>query len=1414
MGLFPPGEYNLTLLVSNDYENLTRQLPVSVRATLSAVTVTVGSPVLVAGRPAAFAAQLLPLSEGILYTWDFGDGSPAVTQLQPDANHIFATNGSYRVHLEVSNGIGREVAWADVRVYEELRGLHVLASPAVEQGAPMQVSASLESGDAIMWTFDMGDGTVLSGPQAVVEHTYQRAQNCVLTVVADSPAGRLSHSLPVLVFVLEVLRIEPAACIPMQPNARLTAYVTGDPAHYIFDWTFGDGSSNSTVRGDPSVTHNFTHSGTFPLTLVLSSHVNKAHYFTRMCVEPELANVTLWPNRQFVRLGDEAHLEARAWPPFPYHFTWDFGTPDTSSRVGGSEATFAYPAPGSYLVMVTVANNVSSANGSALVEVQEPVQLTGIQVNGSSVLELQRPYLLSVVGQGHPATYLWQLGDGGQLEGPSVVHAYNSTGCFTITVAGWNAVSRAEAMLNVTVQARVRGLRVSASRTVVPLNGSVSFSTTLEAGSNLRYSWVLCDRCTPIPSGPTISYTFRSVGTFNVIVTAENDVGAAQDSIFISVLQPIEGLQVTGGQGIVPMNHTLQLLATVAEGTNISYSWTAQCPGGPTLAGSGKTFSLTVLEPGTYQVQLRATNLLGSVSTNCTVDFMEPVGQLVVSASPNPAALNQSVALAARLAGGSRILYTWGLEGGLSWETEDPATTCAFPTPGMHWVMVMAHNQLGSTNATVLVSVQVPVGGLKLRASEPNGSFVASGSTVSFWGQLTSGTNVSWSWAVPSGSKYGQQVSVLFPEAGTVSVHLNVSNAVSWASATHSLTVQDPVVGLVLWASRKVVEPGQLVHFQALLAAGSAVSFRLQISGSSPEALPGPHFVHTFSLVGDYVVSVQAENQVSRVQAQVRISVLDPVAGLQVPNCCEASMATGTERNFTARVQKGSQVAYAWYFLLQKVQGDSLVILSGREVTYTPMAAGMLEIQVRAFNDLGGVNLTLRLEVQDIIQHVALHSSRCFTNRSARFEANTSPSSRHVAYHWDFGDGAPEQDTKVPWAEHTYLQPGDYRMQVNASNLVSFFVAQVTVTVFVLACPEPEVDVTLPAQVLMRRSQRNYLEARVDLRGCVTYQTEYHWQVFRAAHCQRPPQAAPMALRGVDTNRPQLVLPRLALPVGHYCFVFVVSFGDTPLARSIQANVTVMAERLVPIIEGGSYRVWSDTHDLLLDGSKSYDPNLEDGDQTPLSFHWACVASTQVSPGGPSATCSRPLPSPFPALSDPEILLYPPYPGFQMLLNTPPVLMSSLSAEWWRRWLCPELRATWEQCGSGAPGTATGWGGVHLQPDSVEGGPQGGGHHADSEHKRLGPPRWAVSGWSAHAPQGAPMPQTHAFRLGTARSPARAVPKLVLVRAFHKLSWVGGLGVTGSWPGCLMPASWDSLNYLPSLGGGKPWGSATQEQRK
>lgn len=289
-----------------------------------------------------------------------------------------------------------------------------------------------------------------------------------------------------------------------------------------------------------------------------------------------------------------------------------------------------------------------------------------------------------------------------------------------------------------------------------------------------------------------------------------------------------------------------------------------------------------------------------------------------------------------------------------------------------------------------------------------------------------------------------------------------------------------------------------------------------------------------------------------------------------------------------------------------------MVTMAGESVSYTPEAAGLLEIYLRAFNDLGGVNITRTIQVQDPIVHVSLTASNAFVNRTALFEAVVVPSARGVEFLWTFGDGSSTQTTKVAVANYSYLSPGDYLVEVNATNLISFLTARLTVTVRVLECEEPEVELALPPQVVMKRSQRNYLEAQLDLRGCIKYQTEHLWEIYRAPSCLSLDESSRIHLPNVDVNRPQLVIPKLALEVGNYCFVFIVSFGDTPLSKSIFANVTMIPSKLVPIIDGGSYRVWSNTQDLILDGEKSYDPNLEDGEQTPLFYQWSCTFSSKV----------------------------------------------------------------------------------------------------------------------------------------------------------------------------------------------------------
>lgn len=54
----------------------------------------------------------------------------------------------------------------------------------------------------------------------------------------------------------------------------------------------------------------------------------------------------------------------------------------------------------------------------------------------------------------------------------------------------------------------------------------------------------------------------------------------------------------------------------------------------------------------------------------------------------------------------------------------------------------------------------------------------------------------------------------------------------------------------------------------------------------------------------------------------------------------------------------------------------------------------------------------------------------------------------------------------------------------------------------------------------------------------------------------------------------------------------------------------------MPIIEGGTYRVWSRTQDLQLSAEQSYDPNMDLDNQSLLHYHWECQGTSKViSPG-------------------------------------------------------------------------------------------------------------------------------------------------------------------------------------------------------
>ncbi|XP_078096827.1 polycystin-1 [Mustelus asterias] len=1216
-----PGEYNLTVSVSDKYDNISQLVPLRVYSFLSNLSIHLDSEVLATGRAAEFEANLLPSAAGVTFSWSFGDNSTERVGPLRKVTHAYSRIGKYRVTVQARNMVSNVSAQRWVEALDEISDLDISDNSPTELSAPTIVRASAKAGSQITWTFDMGDGSpATKTTSSVMNYTYSEVGNYTVTVMAANPLNAANASRVVHVFVLQVLRIQPSSCVQELLEINFTAYTPGDSANYQFFWDFGDGSSNETMSGDPSISHNYTRSGDFPLYLVVSSSVNKVNYYSNMCVQPAINKVTVSPSNSFVRLGEESRVKVEVWPRGQYTYLWDFGT-GIAPQVHGKEANFTFGASGLHWVNVTVFNNVSSGSGSAWVEIQEAV--TWLQIKMGSVqslanLVVNQLYTFAALSDGSKVHYGWDFGDGANGTGDNVTHAYAVAGNFTVKLLGCNMVSGSETQEEVSVKTPLRGLEVTANPALTPVNASVGFQATLQAGDFVHYSWSFCHRCEPLDGKATATYTFTSPGTFNVTVLATNGVSSEQSSIQVHVLEEIEGLEMRLGNLVegccLPVNQTLQFQAESRFGTEVSYNWTVLQAGVIVFHSNAPSAQMCCLGAGSYEVVLQASNLLGTKTANRLVAVLEPIGIVTLRASPEPVAVNTSTNVTLTMGSGTNVTYSWALDGNATVSTHLPFTSFSFQSPGVKQVSVTAANKLSSRNATLLVRVQEPVAGVAITVGNSQDQYyLATNATAFFQGSLLSGTNVSWVWVLPFAieQELGQEINESFPLPGVYDIRLNASNDVSWQTAFLNVTVQDEIRGLLLEASKWAVAPGQDVNFTVKLSSGTDVSFQLRVGDDFTILLNSTHHRYRFTRLGTYRVTLTAQNQVSFDRTSIEIRVVEPVTGLRLVDCNEQAIPTGRAKTFRAAVSGGFQVSYLWHFVL----GDFSDHIAGQNVSYTPKVQGQLSVFLNASNNVSSMDISAGILVQNRILMARLTVTPFITvvNDSVLLSAAVTPSFSQATFKWKFGDGSPAKSTNTSVMFHSYLRPEHYVIEVNASNLVSFHVARATVTILLLKCDPPKISMILSGTI--QRSQRNYLEADVDLRGCTAYRVEYLWEIYKTSSCLTLGEVNEVRPRNVDLRRPRLLLPNLALDIGRYCIVFTVSFEGTSFVKITHSTVTVIPSPLVPIIDGGTFRSWSTMQDLVMDGTKSYDPDQPANNQTPLHYEWSCTYSCRELPG-------------------------------------------------------------------------------------------------------------------------------------------------------------------------------------------------------
>ena len=224
-------------------------------------------------------------------------------------------------------------------------------------------------------------------------------------------------------------------------NVAFTDTSTNTPT--AWNWSFGDGTANSTVKNP---THKYSNAGTYTVTLTAtnsagSSTIKKSSYITASSTTPPAlvanfsSNVTSGTAPLNVAFADKSTGTPTAW-------NWSLGD-GTYSTV--KNPAHLYSKAGNYTVKLTVKNAAGSTNTvtktnyikvATSTTAQKPViSFWGSKVSGPVPLTIT----FTDASTGTPTAWNWNFGDGtanSTLKNPR--HTYSNAGTYSVTLTASN----------------------------------------------------------------------------------------------------------------------------------------------------------------------------------------------------------------------------------------------------------------------------------------------------------------------------------------------------------------------------------------------------------------------------------------------------------------------------------------------------------------------------------------------------------------------------------------------------------------------------------------------------------------------------------------------------------------------------------------------------------------------------------------------------------------------------------------------------------------------------------------------------------------------------------------------------------------------------------------------------------------
>jgi len=372
------------------------------------------------------------------YYWNFGDPSTLTdTSIINNPSYTFNNPGAYTVSLIITDVNGcKDSVKIPVKSLGPVPALYAYTLTGCRSVPVTFIDSSMSDSLLVQWTWDFGDGTIVTTSNDSITHVYttpgiynvtmsvKDTNGCLKTIVVSS---YIQPTFPYPAFSIDTF-----AC----RGDLLTFDATATSAvGSTYMWDFGDGTQINTPN--PIVTHSYVNYSLYVITLTVRD--------TNGCDSTLIDTVRiLKPTADFgwtilnagcgtlqVAFTDSSQGYVNTW-------NWNFGNGANSTL---QNPVYTYTQPGIYNVSM-IATNLGGCKDTLMLDsiivVAGPVGTFSFSpTNGCS------PLTVEFIGSSLNAQqYIWDFGDGTVVNnGDSIVHVYMQQGVFNPVLILGNTLS-------------------------------------------------------------------------------------------------------------------------------------------------------------------------------------------------------------------------------------------------------------------------------------------------------------------------------------------------------------------------------------------------------------------------------------------------------------------------------------------------------------------------------------------------------------------------------------------------------------------------------------------------------------------------------------------------------------------------------------------------------------------------------------------------------------------------------------------------------------------------------------------------------------------------------------------------------------------------------------------------------------